>query len=389
MKTYEYGARQQMNALTHLFVDVKSLTTIVLLIFGSVLLEDSFIFAEAPTAITSTTGVGDLGTKTITQGHTIQITGGTTIDNGDRANLFHSFDQFTVGRGDTAQFLNTTPSLHIDSILSRVTGGKPSSIFGTIDTMSYPGANLFLMNPAGIVFGPNATLHVGGSVALTTADYLRIAQADGSSAGIFRADPRATPQLSIAPVAAFGFLGDNPAVIEVQKSALTIQPGQSISLIGGNITIQAGILAETADPLPPASAPGKQVYIASVASPGEILAATLVPTANIDGQTPEMFGAVTISQGSKIDTSNNDGGTIRIRGGQLIVDDAEIYAGSGGIMFDATSISIKNSAVIGTYTTVGANAGNIVFRAARDIKMDSDAKVESQTFIGRIRVPHG
>jgi filamentous hemagglutinin family protein len=240
-----------MNALTHRFIDVKSLTTILLLIFGSVLLENSFIFAEAPTAITSTTGIGDLGTKTITQGHTIQIVGGTRSDQGSGTNLFHSFDQFSVGDGYTAQFLNTTPSLRTHNILSRVTGGDHSSIFGTIDSTSYPGANLFLMNPAGIVVGPNATLDVGGSVAFTTADYLRLAQANGSNAGIFRADPRATPQLSSAPVAAFGFLGDNPAAIAVQKSALNLQPGQSISLIGGNITIQSGILAETADPLPP------------------------------------------------------------------------------------------------------------------------------------------
>lgn len=143
--------------------------------------ETSFALAQGTTAITPTTGAGSLGTTVTSTGHTLQITGGTRPDNG--TNLFHSFDQFNVGRPDTAQFLNTTPSLHTSNILGRVTGGNPSSIFGTIDTMSYPGANLFLMNPAGIVFGPNATLHVGGSVAFTTADYLRLAKADGSHAG--------------------------------------------------------------------------------------------------------------------------------------------------------------------------------------------------------------
>ena len=371
--------RAQRGLITHLVVtDAKNLVVILLLIFGWPWLTASSALAQVTTAINPTTGVGSLGTTVTADGHTVQITGGTRPGNGE--NLFHSFNQFNVGLPDTAQFLNTTPSLHTSNILGRVTSGNPSSIFGTIDTMSYPQANLFLMNPAGIVFGPNATLNVSGSVAFTAADYLRLAEDNGSHAGIFRADSTATSLLTSASVAAFGFLGTNPAAIVVQKSMLTVQPGQSISLVGGNITIQSGMLVDKADsPLPP-SAPGKQVYIASMASPGEILAVTLAPAANINRQSPGILGTVEISQGSKIDTSNNDGGTIRIRGGQLVVDGSKIFAGSGGISFDATSISIKNSALIGTYTTTTANAGNIIFDTTRDIKMDSNARVESQTF---------
>ena len=58
----------------------------------------------------------------------------------------------------------------------RVTAGNPSVIYGIIQTNGPGGlgnANLFLMNPAGFLFGPNATLNVGGMVAFTTADYLR------------------------------------------------------------------------------------------------------------------------------------------------------------------------------------------------------------------------
>ena len=96
--------------------------------------ETSLALAQVTTAITPTTGAGNLGTTVDTVGTTVHITGGTRPDNG--SNLFHSFDQFNVGRPDTAQFLNTTPSLHTFNILGRVTGGTPSSIFGTIDTMS-------------------------------------------------------------------------------------------------------------------------------------------------------------------------------------------------------------------------------------------------------------
>ena len=73
------------------------------------------------------------------------------------------------------------------------------------------------MNPAGIVFGLDVTLNVSGSVTFTTADYLRLANADGSNAGIFHADPIATSLLTSASVAAFGFLGTNPAAIESSR----------------------------------------------------------------------------------------------------------------------------------------------------------------------------
>ncbi|MEQ1848883.1 MAG: filamentous hemagglutinin N-terminal domain-containing protein, partial [Nitrospira sp.] len=170
--------------------------------------------SQETTAITATTGLGDLGTTVTAHGSILHITGGSRSAN--ETNLFHSFNQFTIGPSETAQFLNTTPTITTINILSRVTGGNPSSIFGIIDTMSYPGANFFLINPAGVVFGPTATLHVGGSVAFTTADYLRLTESNGSNSGIFHADSRATSLLTSAPVTAFGFLNSNPAAIAVQ-----------------------------------------------------------------------------------------------------------------------------------------------------------------------------
>lgn len=333
----------------------------------------SFTLAQVSMAITPTTGVGNLGTIVTTHGQTTQITGGTRPNNG--TNLFHSFDQFSVGGADTAQFLNTTPSLHTSNILSRVTGGSPSSIFGTLDTMSYPGANLFLINPAGIVFGSDATLNVGGSVAFTTADYLRLAGANGSNAGVFYADTTATSLLTSAPVVAFGFLNSNPAAIDVRQSTLTVQPGQSISLVGGNITIQSGTFANSADP--PPSAPGKQVLIGSAASPGEMLAGTLAPIANINGQSFTTLGTVQISQESSIDTRGEGGGAILIRGGRLVVDESIIGSNTGNILLAANSISVKSKAQIITFTTTAANAGHITLNASGNIDLNSAEIISS------------
>jgi filamentous hemagglutinin family protein len=69
----------------------------------------------------------------------------------------------------TANFLNNS-GIPTSNILARVTGGNISNILGTIQTTGFGNANLFLMNPAGFLFGPKATLNVGGMVAFTTAD---------------------------------------------------------------------------------------------------------------------------------------------------------------------------------------------------------------------------
>lgn len=318
--------------------------------------------AQVTTTISPTTGGGGLGTTVTTDGHTVQITDGTRPGNGP--NLFHSFDQFNVGRGDTAQFLNTTPSLSTSNILSRVTGGDPSSIFGAIDTTSYPGANLFLMNPAGIVFGPNATLNVGGSVAFTTADYLRLTNVDGTHAGIFRADSTATSLLTSASVAAFGFLGSNPAAIAVQGSTLTVQPEQSISLIGGTITAHSGTLENGTIRPAYLSAPSGQISIASVASPGEVLVGTLGQAPNINGQSFEALGTVQILQQSVINTSGEGGGTILIRGGRLVVDDSIISANT-----KAAGLNIESK--------VDLSGAGVDIQVAQDAVMDNGAVIET------------
>ena len=90
------------------------------------------------------------------------ITGGTRPGGG--TNLFHSFGNFNVPNKNVANFLNDS-GLATSNILGRVTGGNISNIFGTIQTTGFGSANLFLMNPAGFLFGPNATVNVGGMVA--------------------------------------------------------------------------------------------------------------------------------------------------------------------------------------------------------------------------------
>ena len=102
--------------------------------------------------------------------------------------LFHSFDQFSIGEGRRAYFSNPEG---IESILSRVTGSNRSDIFGTLGVLG--DANLFFLNPNGIVFGPNARLDVSGSFIASTGDRFNL-----SDGNIFSAtDPNAPPLLTV------------------------------------------------------------------------------------------------------------------------------------------------------------------------------------------------
>ncbi len=157
-----------------------------------------------------------------------------TISNGTvrGGNLFHSFEQFNLGTQDIASFAD--PGGNIENILSRVTGGQPSMIDGTLQSQM-PSANLFFLNPQGVMFGPNARLDIGGAFHVSTADFLRFD--DGA---ILHTDLEQASTLTLAPVAAFGFSNHEPAGISVQGSRLHADIGQGLFIISGHLTI-AGI----------------------------------------------------------------------------------------------------------------------------------------------------
>src|SRR5215469_3041261 len=291
------------------------------------------------------------------------ITGGTRPGGGP--NLFHSFGQFNVPNNNIANFLNDS-GLATSNILGRVTGGNISNIFGTIQTTGFGNANLFMMNPAGFLFGPNATISVGGMVSFTSADYLRLA--DGAR---FNASPNAAADalLSVAPVSAFGFLGSNPGAITVQGSQFTVTPGTGISLVGGNITVQGGTL----------TAPSGQINLVSVGKPSHRhVGGEVTNGAGFVATGFKSLGAITVSNGSTIDASGIAGtgqaaGSVSIRGGQFVMDDSSItdrpagFAGgnqiNGNIEVTADQVALSNHSTIDTSTQIGSlgTPGNITF----------------------------
>jgi len=329
-----------------------------------------------------------LNTVVTTNGTVHDITGGTRVG----TNLFHSFGEFNVPTANIANFQNTQVNgvfPATSNILSRVTGPNgnnpsPSNIFGTIQTTNFGSANLFLMNPAGIVFGPNATLNVGGSVHFTTADYLKLA--DGA---VFNAVPNlaADSLLTTAPVAAFGFLGSNPAAITVQGSQLAVAEGKAISLVGGDITIGGSL-----------KAPGGTIALASVASPGEALMTNSGTVELFDAAGQPLLAAlgnIVIAPGSLVDVSGNAAGTIAIRGGKLTMTDSQVLAVTHDANAAPVGIDIHVSgdanflggqlgqSYVMTWSEGSGNAGDVIIQSKNYLQkgdMTRPIRVGSTTF---------
>ncbi|MBI1774922.1 MAG: filamentous hemagglutinin N-terminal domain-containing protein [Proteobacteria bacterium] len=264
-------------------------------------------------------------------------------------NLFHSFGRFNLLTGESATFSGPGS---VSNIIGRVTGGSASSIDGTIRS-TIPGANLFLVNPAGMMFGPNASLDVQGSFHATTADYLRLA--DGAR---FQATNPTASSFTAAPPVAFGFLGPNPAALTVQGSFLAVPSGASLSLVGGPVTIANGLI----------QAPGGTVNIASARNPGE----SAVDQAQVVNPVlPD--GVVSITTGSTIDVGDVTGilpaGTIRIRGGAITMDASTAQAkntGSspaGGIVIESDGSVMLSGGTQILSSSTGGNGGAITIRA--------------------------
>jgi filamentous hemagglutinin family protein len=146
-------------------------------------------------------------------------------------NLFHSFGEFNVGDLQRVYFANPEG---IENILGRVTGSNRSDILGTLGVDG--GANLFLINPNGIVFGPNAQLDIRGSFVAGTADRFRFP--DGSE---FRAtNPNAPPLVTVNIPIGLQYGSDAPAAL---VSEADLEVGQSLMLSGGSVTSTGKISA--------------------------------------------------------------------------------------------------------------------------------------------------
>ncbi|GJL62618.1 MAG: hypothetical protein NPIRA04_12720 [Nitrospirales bacterium] len=357
------------------------------------------------TAITSD---NTLGSQISSTGNVHNITGGTRP--GDGPNLFHSFGQFNVAKGEIANFLNDS-GLNTSNILGRITEGEPSYIMGTIKTIDvtqgFGDANLYLMNPQGIIFGPNANLNIGGSFYATTANKIEFTDNIQFSA-VPGLDDVAI--LTSAPPKAFGFLAENPADITINQSSLNVPEGKSLSLIGGDIRILGNLDQGANETTPSLKTKGGRINLISVASKGAVVLNTLDKPSDIaiSVNSFEQLGEITISGNASVDTSGNGGGTVVIRAGRLMIDKSKIYANTIGAAKDGPApsqlgkgidIQVAGELLIdnrsGLETNLesdlpeGTAAGGGVRVMADHLEIRNDSYVESSVFSGSTRGKSG
>ncbi|HBE19926.1 MAG TPA: filamentous hemagglutinin [Cyanobacteria bacterium UBA11149] len=299
-----------------------------------------------------------------------QIQGGETVGN----NLFHSFSQFDIGTGETAYFQNNNS---IINIITRVTGASSSNIDGIIKANG--GANLFLINPYGIIFGANAKLNIGGSFLASTADSILFP--DGS---LFSAtNPQPPPLLTInVPIGLqFGAnpggiavsgtgnpltVKGNPATAPLQRSSntlgLQVKPGNTLALIGGDINLNGGLL----------TAESGHIELASIAT-GKVIFNPLTQGWNFNYFNVQNYGNIRLSNGALLDGSGSGGSGIDIIGRQITMSGGSLAFTNNQGSLPGGDINVFNSELIDlsgdnpkgipsglrTQTVGKGNAGNI------------------------------
>lgn len=320
-------------------------------------------------------------------GSTFNITGGTSAG----GNLFHSFQQFSVPTGSTAFFNN---AIDIQNIISRVTGESISNIDGIIRARGT--ANLFLINPNGIIFGANARLNIGGSFLASTASSLNFADGTvfsavtpeispplltvsvpiglqfGKTAGQIRVQappaianfPPLTLEMSVAEI--LDFASGRIQSVVTRPPQLRVPRGKTLALVGGDIEIAGGNLA----------AIGGRIELGSVASPNFV---SLTPTTQgwaLGYEGVQNFQNIRLSDAATINASFGD---IQVEGGEVtLTNQSVIFAGilpgnnpsniitnilsnqnGGDIFIRARQLDINRDSIVGTGTIAVGNSGTV------------------------------
>lgn len=248
---------------------------------------------------------------------TVDVNGIRTDVNGGLrrgSSLFHSFDRFNIPTNFQVYFSNPTG---IRNIFSRVTGSGISNIDGVLGVSG--AANLFFMNPNGIIFGPNARLDISGSFFATTANTIEFPDNQKFSA----TGDRAVPLVEVNIPIGLQFGANPPAMLNNQGN-LAVGAGQSLTLVGGNTTNTGSL-----------TAPGGTVQV--------------------------LGNQVALLDQSRIDVSSSTGGGTVLVGGD--------YQGKGAIV-NAQSTTVGSDAVIKADALVQGNGGKVIVWADGDTRFN-------------------
>jgi filamentous hemagglutinin family protein len=311
------------------------------------------------------TSDGTVNTQVTENGNTAEITGGERA--GD--NLFHSFQDFSVETGNEASFLNAND---IANIFSRVTGGNISNIDGLISANG--SANLFLINPAGIVFGEGARLDIGGSFYGSSASSILFEDGEFSAT-----DLENPPLLTVNAPIGLGFR-DQPGDIVNRSTAinpdtntlgLEVDPEKNINLVGGNINFEGGRL----------NAPAGKVQLGGLSTAGTV---GITNEGNLRFPDDIARGNISLTQEAFIDVAGTRGGDIGLIAADIeITGDSTLQGGtfaevgladsqSGNFNLNATGVINVNGSTIDNSVVTG-NAGNIEINTQDSIFINNAA----------------
>ncbi|NEO82198.1 filamentous hemagglutinin N-terminal domain-containing protein, partial [Moorena sp. SIO4G3] len=273
------------------------------------------------------------------------------------SNLFHSFSDFNVAQFGRVYFTNPAG---IQNIITRVTGTNISNILGTLGVQG--NANLFLINPNGIFFGPNSRLDLGGSFFGSTADGVLFE--DGT---VFSAkNPNEKPLLTINIPSGLQY-GSNPGSITNQSFfGLQVPNGQTLGLIGGEVNIPGGSLR----------ASDGRIELGSVGSNNVV---KLIPTDTsfgFDYSGVQGFQDISLSERAGVSTIGESGGSIQVRGAKVSLRDRSFVfadtngSGSGGgIVVKASQLSLEGGSEISTFVFGSGQGGDLTVDASESVRV--------------------
>jgi filamentous hemagglutinin family protein len=337
-----------------------------------------------------------------------QITGGATRG----TSLFHSFIEFNVGEGRSTFFIQPTG---IVNILTRVIGGNLSNISGNLGVLDVTGAignaNLFLINPNGITFRPNARLLLNGSFVATTANAIALANGD-----IFSTNPTAPFPNQLLNVNPNAFFFNQIAAKPITSQAsLRVRPQASLLLIGGDVKLNGGVL----------QAPGGRVELAGVAGtgnvglnlnsnsfslniPNEVTRANIALTnaaginvtnggsgsIAINAQNIDVLGGSYLTAGRVLSNTNNSQlgditlnatGTTNILNGSSILNVISGSGTGGNVRIDTRQLVVRDGVVGSTSFSNQNRGGNLIINASQSVEVTGttvDGRVTVNTAIG-------
>ena len=306
---------------------------------------------------------GTTGTQVEQTGNIFAIDGGRV----EGSNLFHSFSEFSIPAGAEARFNNAASAANI---FTRVTGTQPSNIDGLLQANGI--ANVFLLNPNGIVFGPDARLDVGGSFLATTADSIVFADGVAFSAS----DAQSQPLLTISAPVGLQF-GSSAAAIANRSVAvspavavspefmlptgLQVLPGNTLALVGGDVLLDGGNL----------TAIGGRVELGSAVENSFVtLDFTNEPFRLSYGEAVRhkdilLRGAIVITN-----LPGTGGGSVQVQGRQIAITDGSTILSAGTTDTDALSLS-ASEAIIVESSNIGINAQALESDASGNITIDA------------------